>query len=239
MTLKHVFLPVSILKLKDLTLGQKIILALVVSFSQGLKLNNGALGEILGISEGHVSRMVADLWSKGYIGIKNSRSKYRRIYLSIERKVEGVLLAHTAQSKESLLCGLSQSTSAQVSNITKGTENSITEGGISSDEFVALWNDRESLPTIRRFTPQRRKRLVALSRESDFADNWRLIIEKLSRSPFHTGQSKSKWRATVDWLLTSDNYMKILELPDEDCAAPTRDVTEEEADELLKEVAAC
>jgi len=97
-TLDYVRLPVSILKIKDLTFGQKIILGLVTSLSKGLKLSNAATGEILSVSEGHVSRMINDLESKGYVRIENRQSKYRAIYLGIERKVEAVLLQHRAQT---------------------------------------------------------------------------------------------------------------------------------------------
>ena len=49
--------------------------------------------------------------------------------------------------------------------------------------------------------------------EPVFADNWQAIIDKLSRSPFHTGQNDRAWQATVDWILkNSTNYVKILEI---------------------------
>ena len=79
-------------------------------------------------------------------------------------------------------------------------------------------------------------------KEPEFAENWRLIINKLSRSAFHTGQNKNRWKATVDWLLKDGNYVKILELEDPQAGAEalepleTRDVTEEEAEALMQEV---
>ena len=48
--------------------------------------------------------------------------------------------------------------------------------------------------------------------EPMFADDWKLIIDKLDGSKFHTGQNESGWKATVDWIIKNDtNYAKILE----------------------------
>ncbi len=104
-------------------------------------------------------------------------------------------------------------------------------------EFMAFWNHHRNLPKIKVFTEHRKRALAAQAKEPDFADNWRLIIDNLSRSSFHTGTNNRNWKATVDWLLKSDNYIKIHELDDpEDITQQTREVTEEEAEELMKEV---
>lgn len=234
MTLDYVRLPVVILKIKDLTFAQKIILGLVASLSKGLKLSNSSLGEILGVSEGHVSRMINDLEKKGYVEIKNRQSKYRQIYLGTERKVEGVVLQHGAQSKDGLLCALARSTSAQSANITEGTKDKGTMGIVTDVEIMQFWNSHRALPRIISFTPQRKKALAARNKEPLFRENWRSVIEKLARSSFHTGENDRGWRADVGWILKPGNYVKILELPEDDCAVGTREVSEKEAAELMR-----
>ena len=113
-------------------------------------------------------------------------------------------------------------------------------------EFLTYWNSHGNLPKIVTFTEHRKRTLAARSKEPAFADNWKLIIDKLSGSSFHTGRNDRKWRATVDWLLKDGNFAKILERDDSEdgpgfsaaLAQHTRDVTEEEAEELLREVMA-
>ena len=240
MTLDYVKVSVSILQIRDLSLTQKIILGLVTSLAKGLKLDNSAIGKILNISASQVSHVINDMERKGYVRIENRQSKYRTIYLAENPKVKAVLLNGKPESKSVLLSGLTGTTSRKTTNITKGTEKDITEG-VSCLEFMTFWNQHGNLRKICEFTKPRKRLLAARSKKPKFADNWKLIIDKLSQSPFHTGKNKSKWKADVTWLLTGDNYIKILELDDsEDYSAAlaqhTRDVTEEEAEELLREV---
>jgi hypothetical protein len=88
-------------------------------------------------------------------------------------------------------------------------------------EFMAYWNTKDSLPKIEQFTGGRQSRLKTRMKEPTFRDNWQAVIDKLSRSDFHTGQNERGWRADVDWLLKSDtNYVRILELPEPDGPEP-------------------
>jgi DNA-binding MarR family transcriptional regulator len=73
---------IAILKLPNLNLRQKLLFSLVKSFdSNGLKMSNESLGEILDIWPSRVSKLLNDMESKGYVRIDKKRSQYRRIYL--------------------------------------------------------------------------------------------------------------------------------------------------------------
>ncbi len=238
MTLDYIFIPIQILTLKGLTLREKILLSLVVSFNKkGLRMPNDKLAKILDICPSRVSKILKNLERKSCVKIEKPQSRYRAIYLLQNAKVDGVLLTTKRQSKTDLLCPLEPSTLAQRANITKGTKESITKEGVSFVEFMNLWNSHENLPKIHTFTKHRKRILATRSKEPEFADNWWLIIDKLSRSPFHTGQNNRQWRADIDWLLKNDtNYVKILELAEPEYC--TRAVSEAEAEQLMAEVIA-
>lgn len=93
MTLEYVKIPVAVLELDGLCLAQKILLAMVLSFSnRGLKMSNAALGKLLNIRPDTVSKMLADLAAKGYIEIANKQSRWRVIYFGEKSKVGNALL---------------------------------------------------------------------------------------------------------------------------------------------------
>jgi len=93
MTLDYLHIPVVVLMLPGLSLREKLLLGLVISFdNNGLKISNESLGEILNVWPSRVSRLLKNLEQKGYVKIKNSQSRYRVIYLLQSAKVD-VLLA--------------------------------------------------------------------------------------------------------------------------------------------------
>jgi hypothetical protein len=109
-------------------------------------------------------------------------------------------------------------TEAGIETVTKGVTGVGTHQNTKKKEkktyvaFYQFWNSKCSLPTIQSMTPERKKQLDTRMREKLFADNWRVIIDKLSASPFCTGDNGSGWEATVDWLLkNATNYVKVLE----------------------------
>jgi hypothetical protein len=112
---------------------------------------------------------------------------------------------------------------------------------ISSNEFAERWNQFDSLPAIQSMNQTRIRQLKTRAKESEFADNWKSIIRKLSESDFHTGNNDRGWKATVDWILKNDtNYMKILEMPDRkssiDNALGRKPKTAAEVEQLEKEL---
>lgn len=242
MSIDYVRIPASILSIKELNPNQKIILSLAASLRNGLTLTNEKIAEIVCLSESRVSALVNDMQRLEYVRIVNPQSKYRTIHLAENSKVTALSLSRKQSSKKACTSpktkGTSlkpKSTSLKTPDITKETEKTYTTEIISSDDFKEYWNKYDNLPKIHTFTRERKRQLQTRCKEREFTGNWKSIIDKLSGSPFHTGQSKSGWKATVDWILKNEsNYVKILELPDPDYG--TRDVSEDEADALLAEV---
>ncbi len=120
MAIEYIVIPAAILRLKDLNLRQKLLLALVVAFDgKGFRMSNQAIGEILGILPSRVTELFADLESKGYVEIKNRKSRYRTIYFRRNPKVGSNLLSTKSESKSVLLSTLDGSTFDESRNITK------------------------------------------------------------------------------------------------------------------------
>jgi len=120
MTLDYIRIPTAILRLKDLNLRQKLLLALVISFGgNGLKMGNEEIAELLGIWPCRVSGLIKDLQVKDYVQVKNSQSRWRTIYLSKSAKVDEILLITKSTSKKALLITKSKDTFHESENITK------------------------------------------------------------------------------------------------------------------------
>jgi hypothetical protein len=80
-------------------------------------------------------------------------------------------------------------------------------------EIMSYWNTMERLPRCKVQSEDRRRKVKARWKKSSFRTNWRLGIQKLNESDFHTGGSSSGWVATIDWFIKSDtNFIKSLEL---------------------------
>jgi len=235
MSIDYVRLPIAILQIDEINTNQKIILALVASLRQGLKLTNDKIADILRLSTSRVSCLISELQRKGYVRIVNPQSKYRTVYLAENSKVTALALNRKQQSKRGSTSSKPKSTSSKTTNITEVTENNTTKGKIDHKEFMGYWNAHETLPKIHTLTQARKDQLQTRCKEKEFTENWKTIIDKLAGSAFHTGDSKSGWKATVDWILKNENnYVKILELPEPDFG--TREVSEDEAEALMAEV---
>ncbi|GAH08449.1 unnamed protein product [marine sediment metagenome] len=92
------------------------------------------------------------------------------------------------------------------------------------NDVAEYWNSKKRLPKCRYMTDSRMRKLAARLKEPLFADNWKLIIDKMEASDFVTGniianasyyvtnKDVRSWKATIDWLLANDtNYVKVLE----------------------------
>jgi DNA-binding MarR family transcriptional regulator len=116
-TLDFITIPTAILKLRDLNLREKLLLALVVSFnSKGLRAGNEELSVLLDVWPSRVSRLLKSLEEKGYVRIENPQSRYRVVHLLQSAQVEDVLLAIKRNSRSGALATLSTPTVALSSN---------------------------------------------------------------------------------------------------------------------------
>lgn len=96
---------------------------------------------------------------------------------------------------------------------TETTAKNTKETTVNHVVFMNYWNSKDNLPKVNAFTSTRKRQLIARLKEPVFADSWQQMIDKLSVSPFYTGENDRKWKANIDWILKNDtNYIKILEL---------------------------
>jgi phage replication O-like protein O len=195
--------------------------------------------EITGIRQSHVSRAKASLLKKRLLFEQHGKLGFQKNYELWDIKgfeytdsgMDGYTNSGTRHTDSGMDFIPNQGDSKEKKETTQKKES-----GTSPETFVAYWNSKSNLPKIVKFSKARKCALAARSKEPEFADNWKLIVDKLSRSPFHTGQSKSKWRADVGWLLKGDNYLKILELDDPDGQEQfSHPASEEEVEQLVAE----
>ncbi|NYD88773.1 hypothetical protein [Sphingomonas melonis] len=81
------------------------------------------------------------------------------------------------------------------------------------EHVVEAWNEMASrigLPTVRKLTADRRKRLNARLREHP-VEHWTEAIGAIERSPFLRGDSRGGWRADFDFLLQPSSFLKLIE----------------------------
>ena len=254
--LTHFTTYAAILRL-SMRMTEKLILCLILTFEKnGLKMNNSDIGQALNVSGSTVANTLSILRKKELIQTEKASSKYRKIYPHtdnllhlLKSEVEEVYLTDLVNLPHSSSSKLPHSLGSEHKERSKRKDS---KGSISCGEFMTFWNDHGNLPKIITFTPHRKKALATRSKEPDFADNWKQMIDKISQSAFCTGHNDRGWKADVEWLLgNSTNYIKVLEgkydnspsksaEPDYSAALAqhTRDVTEEEAEELLQEVEA-
>ncbi|MXO72886.1 hypothetical protein [Alteraurantiacibacter buctensis] len=83
---------------------------------------------------------------------------------------------------------------------------------LTVEEVVEGWNTTAAslgLAQIRKLTPVRRKKAQAQVRR--FAlEEWQSVFAKISQSPFLLGQTGG-WRCDFDFILSENNFVKILE----------------------------
>lgn len=86
----------------------------------------------------------------------------------------------------------------------------------TSEEFVNTWNAVKGFEQIKSWSVTRAQCFEIACRDKLFIANWRLIIERMSKSKFYTGGGENGWRVNVTWLLKDpENYYRIIERDDE------------------------
>lgn len=86
------------------------------------------------------------------------------------------------------------------------------ERGVSPElhPLILIWNSAKDLSKVK-LTNKKREQKISLVWPQIPADQWRLVVEKIDQSNFCTGNNNTGWKATFDWILQPDTYMKVLE----------------------------
>ncbi|HOK67862.1 MAG TPA: winged helix-turn-helix transcriptional regulator [Anaerohalosphaeraceae bacterium] len=96
--IEYVKLPAGLLCCPDLKLVEKVYLGFVYSFNKGgLRLSNKQLGQILGLNQSNISRMIAKLERDGWTKTTGKKTRWRKIYFADSSKVREVLLCRWEQ----------------------------------------------------------------------------------------------------------------------------------------------
>ena len=82
-------IPGAILYHPELSLSEKVLLGLVWSFKNGLRLSNAEIGKIVCLHTSNVSLMISRLEAAGWVKITAKQSRWRRIYFTAGAKVNG------------------------------------------------------------------------------------------------------------------------------------------------------
>jgi hypothetical protein len=80
-------IPGDVLYRPELSLPEKVLLGLVWSFPDGLRLSNSEIGRIVCLHPARVSLMVSRLEKGGWLKITDKQSRWRRIYFCASAKV--------------------------------------------------------------------------------------------------------------------------------------------------------
>lgn len=81
-------IPGAVLYHPELSLPEKMLLGLVWTFPDGLRLSNAEIGRILCKHPDTVSRLVKKLEAGGWVKITGNQSRWRRLYFDAEVKVK-------------------------------------------------------------------------------------------------------------------------------------------------------
>ena len=94
----------------------------------------------------------------------------------------------------------------------EGKEGNKKEERILQEAFIDYWKSKDSLPTIKSLSDERKAKLKKRISEPFFAKHWKEIIDKIIVSPFLMGRNDKKWKASLEWILVNNNnYVKVME----------------------------
>lgn len=84
---------------------------------------------------------------------------------------------------------------------------------VSVDEVLEGWNEIAAvhgLAQVRKLTDQRRRKVQAQAKRFSVPD-WQAVFARISQSPFLKGDNRQGWRCDFDFILSENNFVKILE----------------------------
>lgn len=78
-------------------------------------------------------------------------------------------------------------------------------------EIISIFNSTcVNLPQVQKLTDKRKKQINAREKEYDL-ESIGLVFQKASESKFLNGKNKEGWTASFDWIMNTNNFLKILE----------------------------
>ena len=84
---------------------------------------------------------------------------------------------------------------------------------LSANEVLEGWNQlagAHGLAQVRKLTEARRRKVQSQARRFAVPD-WQSVFAKISQSPFLEGENRQGWRCDFDFILSENNFVKILE----------------------------
>jgi len=89
--------------------------------------------------------------------------------------------------------------------------------------FIRIYFKKIELPVPESLTQAREKKLKNILKQCENVDEFKDVLKKIKDSPFLLGNNDRGWRVNFDWLLNTNNFIKIKEnsytgsklLPDE------------------------
>jgi hypothetical protein len=78
------------------------------------------------------------------------------------------------------------------------------------DEFTEAWKN-SGFPLFLRFNDKRRSAFRARCRDPFFVNNWKVALERMSKSRFCNGENDHSWVANVDFFLRPGTVTNIME----------------------------
>lgn len=77
-------------------------------------------------------------------------------------------------------------------------------------EMIRLWNSESALPKVLK-TNQARQAKIQKIYSKLTPEEWASVFRKISESDFCCGKNNTGWKATFDWVLQPQTYLKVLE----------------------------
>lgn len=178
------------------------------------------LVEITGQNRKTVIANIAELERLGLIrdtGERCGKTKQIKVY---NAEIGTVPKAEPFQKRNSTKNGGKQSqkrdTEPSLEPSTPITSNEVTPPPsdlVTVQEAQEGWNtlaESHGLAKVVRLTDQRRRKVQAQAKRFPVAD-WVNVFAKISQSPFLKGENDRGWRCDFDFILSEQNFIKILE----------------------------
>lgn len=84
---------------------------------------------------------------------------------------------------------------------------------LTANEVLEGWNElaqAHGLAQVRKLTDARRRKVLAQAKRFTVPD-WQAVFAKIAQSPFLKGDNRQGWRCDFDFILSENNFVKILE----------------------------